>query len=472
MAPLISLKTSPLTNRIGSEYAHGDGGPLRLRVRSLLERVTSGKRLRLALSLALVSVVGLPASSAATQPQRLPPCTIKDFAPDLRASSKAFCAHVVESSETGSTIGLAFYVSRDAGYSFERASATGLVVTRADDVIDNLIISPLYESDHTVYVQTRSGLFATTDDGDTFTLVDRLATGGLAPFVAAPSLLNPQPHTAFAMVKGEFPALVDPPLHIPVAASPDEDRRFLIPPDFAESGEAYVIASHNDSPGKWHASIYRCNAVLTCTEKLHSFPQDWSFQGYGAGHEAWMAPDFRQSRRMYIYLENFKTNQYKAWISRDSGESFKPWASVNKLFWRTNRFKKLYGNKVRISVFLRLASHSRFPKTIFIYVWQSYESLTNYGEKPLKLRVPRSGVFRSKNHGDTWRWMGALPGNSNYGYPLSLESDGRLTMLAAKRGKPALNEEGKVYFPGYYGLFCSMNEGRSWTRGCPRQSTS
>lgn len=402
----------------------------------------------------------VPAAAEARPPSKQPPsCDAVDFAPDIEKTPVAFCARAIWG-ETGVT-SFAVYLSRDGGRGWSEASAAGLTVSSASDQVRDLIVSPRYDVDQTVYVQTVGGLFASTDEGETFSLVDPLAGGLLASFVSDGSLLSGGSSVAFAMARGDQSALVEPPLHVPVAGSPGNERRFLVPGDFATSGEAFVLSSVEEGPGLFHTSVYRCNAVLACAEELFAFPSGDTYQS-----DAYLAPDFTSSRRMYVFTEDLTDRPYldrKAWVSDDGGETFRRWKSVEKIFdASTTKFGR-YGTGVTAA---KLAVNPKRPKKVFLHV----ETTSRSRPQASPPAPPTFQLFVSHNRGETFKRIGhsllfnqkGRAGNLPWNTVVSdfdLESDGRLVVLS---GKLRMDDFDKTY----YGIFCSQDGGRRWTRGC------
>ncbi|MDQ4024011.1 MAG: hypothetical protein M3217_00750, partial [Actinomycetota bacterium] len=106
------------------------------------------------------------------------------LSPQFESDRRMFCVGRVPDLATR-TISTYFWVSSDAGATWTRAAAAGLVIGQTS-VPEQLVASPLYETDQTLFLHTDEGIWKTSDFGDTFTLVDGLANPGegrLAPFV-------------------------------------------------------------------------------------------------------------------------------------------------------------------------------------------------------------------------------------------------------------------------------------------------
>lgn len=382
-----------------------------------------------------------------------PPCQVVEFAESVEHNELGFCAHPMFSF-SGDVTGFALYVSKNGGHSWEKRAATGLTVQSTSDSVRRIFFSPAYPDDQTIYVQTAGGLYSSSDNAKSFVLVDSLATGLLEPYAPAPGLINPGPRLAFVMAQREMSAHIDPPLHLPVAGAPDEIRRFLVPEDFGETGEAFLFAHRDDAAGGEPAAVlYSCDSTLTCVEQLHAFP---SGQSLIAG--AWLAPDYAKSKRIFVVTENAREGTHMAWIGDDKGARFRPWTAVQGLLDKMAEFD-LPPTEIG------LASNTAFPKLLYLKLVAPDPDAASSPLAP-----PSHQLFKSVNAGKSFRrigwsrWTiaeqeGNLPWHRAYGSTtVSLESDGRLIATG----------EFLTQTKSYVGMFCSINGGRTWSRGCPR----
>lgn len=382
-----------------------------------------------------------------------PPCGWIDFAPDLGSTPDGYCAALDPS--TGE---ISFYRSHDRGVSWEKAAAIGLPVSPDSQL--EVVVSPAYEDDDAVFLQMPEGLYRSTDGGESFTVADRLGGfGPITPLLVDRAALGGQ--GASFVQASQISALIQPPLHIPVVGSPGTDRRFLVPHDFADSGEAFLLASMRSEAGNNFTGLFACTATFECPLELFTFPEDHTYQS-----EAWLAPDFRDSEEIYV-MTQLQGRQRKAWISKNAGESFAEWRGVGKILKRVDAMGGEVGD-------LDIAMNPRFPNKMFMHV--SVHGATAEG-RPVTPSSAYLQLFESKNGGRTWKRIGysfnslfqkegidSLPWNEfgpgmGNGVNISLESDGRLVVLAAL--KPRLDDP-------EFGLFCSTDWGRSWSSPCKR----
>lgn len=411
----------------------------------------SVRALGVAVAIALVATA--PGEALSSEPPR---CSRIAFASDLESDAVGFCTYK-EPTASGTATPILFYVSRDRGVTWEQSEALGLPTSSLQDA--KVHVSPLYEDDRTVYVETGTGLYASNDEGATFTLIDRLGFGVLTPFVIDSPHIAQGRRTAFVTARSELSALIDPPFHQLVAGSPARDRVFFVPQDFAESGEAYVLSSVPQDPGHNKTILYLCTSLFVCEEELFSFPLDQTYQG-----DAWIAPDFAASKHMYVVTQEGLSGHH-AWVSKDGGQSFKPWRSVNKEFDRITRYNDIWG--------IDIATHPRFPNRMYMHLGAAPDD-----DVSSPSAAPTFQVFESRNRGRTWKtlgssvhWLisegqqGTLPWNDGSTAPfdeinISMASDGRLIALASQH-RSIQDSSGRDR------LFCSTDWGRSWTSPCP-----
>lgn len=411
-----------------------------------------------------------PASSrpAPASPER---CELVAASPDYAKDRKLFCAGRIVQPETA-TIVTKFYVSTNGGKSWQQATAQGLVVdTRS--FLGQLVVSPRYTQDRAVYLHTDEGIWRTIDDGATFTLVNALANPGegrLAPYVEdAPGLQDQGPHTAFAFADGPSTARIDPPLHLPIPASPDDEVRFLIPAGFPAQGEAFVFSSNSDpsAGGPERLVLYSCVPGFSCAVELFRFPEATRLG------EAWLAPDYTTSKTIYVEVLSVDpadggSGTPTMWRSTDAGRTFSPWKSTNPLL-------KGVPSGGASQAHVGLAVDPTNPREIFLRV--SFDPLQYPDTLEESPRVvenpPAEQVFFSRDRGQSWKRVaygfsyrqkgksGNLPWNADsYMHPTHMFAlpDGKLMTIARRFGGG----------DSYEGPYCSVDDGRTWAKTCPR----
>lgn len=421
---------------------------------------------RLALLLLLLaSAASLESLASATPRPAAPPCTRVAFSAAFKQDRLAFCADVVFDFNLGRVTDITLFMTSDGGGSWRQRDARGVVVDDQDAMLGQLIVSPLYEEDRSIYLHTSKGLWKSSDDGDSFVLIDgaapaELYADRLSPYVE-PGVAGLLPErAAFGWANRRMSAKIDPPLHVPVVAAPMDARNFLIPPSFPEDAAmlfAYRIVA---DPPESHltTTLFSCTAQFACATPLFEFPTDLDYQG------AWLAPDYETSKTIYVAFQGWigNTNERQLWRSSDGGRTFAPLEKANGLLKAVERVDPF-------SPAIGLGISDADANRLFLRI--SYKTLPAEDEKHPK-NPPYEQVFTSDDRGETWKRIayargrdqpgkrGTLPWNTHNWRAapaafISIEDD-RLFVLAEK-----LSNSGR-----YVGLFCSVDEGRTWERLC------
>lgn len=378
-------------------------------------------------------------------------CRLVAYSPDFSTDRTMFCAGL-DIDIVRRTIQTSFFVSKDAGATWARPAADGLV-TGTNSRPEQLIVSPLYRTDKALFLHTDEGIWKTTDFGETFVLVDSLANPGegrLAPIVETVG----GERTVFAFANAELTAKIDPPLHVPVAGAPEPELRFVIPPTFAETGEAFVVARR---PGETPAVIlFGCNSALACTDELFEFPPRDEFGNL------WLGPMTANGRSMFV--ETLRSARpgvsYPVlWRSLDGGRTFVEWSEPNRVL---EPIRGVDGRFARTG----LAQDPGDPARLFLRV--SYMPATR--GRASRTNPPGEQIFRSDDGGTTWRRVAYGLSFKQTGKPGRLpwshvNEQSQAHMAFAAEGH--LVALGNVFGPdGYKGPFCSRDFGRHWARAC------
>lgn len=96
---------------------------------------------------------------------------------------------------------------------------------------------------------------------------------------------------------------------------------------------ALALTTWVDSLGRvgYTTHLYTCDAVMLCTNRLHTFAID------GPPLGVWLAPDFATSRTMYVAINVSQPSLIREgkvttlFQSRDGGRSFAPLTGANRL---------------------------------------------------------------------------------------------------------------------------------------------
>lgn len=417
-------------------------------------------------AMAATAMLAAPASGyeARRAAAPTPECVSADFSPDFVTDRKGFCVAFDPSDGAASTY--RFFRTDDGGATWERREATGWTMA-GDDLVGSVIVSPGYSTDRTIFVQTNRGVFATTDEGESFTLVDNIAGTGpsgpnLSAFLEDAAGLPGSPEgerPVLALAAGDSSMKIDPPHRFPITGAPFDERRFLFPVDPEDEWSGYAMTLEIDNTQgiapRSRNVLFRCNEQLVCAEQLFAFPWGWQFEPRGG---IWFSSDFSQSAHIYVTasrpLGGFSS--LKAWKSDDGGVTFRPWDSVNRML---RPLRRLSSSRPTIG----LGIHPARPRTVYMRLGYTLA----FDEEDRYAPVER--FFVSRDRGRTWKLLafrrdedqrgskGTIPWDRNWGYPVnnyvSVMADGTLFVMARDLG-------------GHSGLYCSTDGGRTWAPSC------
>ena len=409
-----------------------------------------------AAAIAAVSV-GLPAPAAAAAPV---PCETVFVSPTFARDRTAACLYRKDSNSP-----MLLATSTDGGRSWHKAAMTGLARPEGVHGIDLTVrFSPAYATDRTVLAVTGSGLFASTDRGATFSLVDGLVGGGgfgnplvyLAPAPAATApVTGTGKHLYVLFAAGYRSALVDATArwHQPITAVPGGSTV-----RFALGGPSPVAFGYSDDPLTQHQVLaaYRCTADFSCAEKLFSFPPGVRFAMTGDEQVQTL-----RDGSLLVTLTDAARDVH-VWRSTNGGATFAVWQPVDAVLTPVNRTTE---GAPRVSLVPDPASSKR----LFLRATGG----PAYG-RWAKDAPPAEQLFRSDDGGRTWRRLGyqravfqpgrrgTLPWNEATADPAGIvpAGDGRTVLVAATYVSPGEASAGRT------GVFCSRDSGLHWSRTC------
>ena len=379
------------------------------------------------------------------------PCSSLALSPNFSRDGTAYCAGIDREQETAGQYAVVVWKTQNRGRSWQRMAASGM---QGATGIDDFLHSPKGVAEPELFIRTNRGLWRSADSGESFALIDTLASDShanlLSPFISQSNLLGGGAHTAFAFADQDLPAVIDPPLHIPVTATPGYEEQFLIPASYPDS-PAFAIGTDRQTVIK--PTLYRCETGFSCGIPLFTFP------GSGFPVDAWFAPDYETSSEIYVLVRSFPGEQHlHMWRSQDGGLTFKPMESVNRLIRPVNKHSSASGfNSVT------LAMNPAFPSRYYLRIDSPIT-------KAFPPAPPSHQLFRSGDKGLTWKRVsyglggsqkgrpGRLPWNRAAGqpsWPIELASDGRL--FAIGEHSPTKR---------YKGLYCSTDQGVTWAFLC------
>ncbi len=395
------------------------------------------------------SGLSAPASSAAVSPS---PCTELSLSPTFSTDGTAVCGGVVLDPGTGAATAPAVFVTTDKGHSWRKASANGIAITRPDDYVGGVSLSPRYSVDHMIFVQlARAGLFVSVDRGETFTLVSPLGLGQITPYVATPGGLTDvaRPLLLHADASGNDVSMqIDPSSHAvaPVPGTPGGDREFAVSPRYATDGLAFAAAAVASADRTYSSpAVFACAAGFACTDQRFLGPPRSTFE------RLWVLPSTTPSG-FVVAVVVLVGSTPKVWWSVDGGSTFQPWASVDAIVAR------MAPHPAQIAV----VADPSVPRRM--YLRASWVSVNG--------DPPDEQIFTSNDAGAHWSrvsygtWIGPRhvgpmpaiePGEGRWipGGFIAAGGNGRLFLLAGGR-----------HHPGYSGPYCSRDGGKTWNRFC------
>lgn len=408
----------------------------------------------LALILSLISIA--PAASAQSYVYQ-PLCEAFAMSPAFPEDRTAFCVtNVYVGGSPVPSGSMEVWRTNDGGSTWMSTAGVGL---QGFGIAfpNNLLISPDYSQNHTLYVQvifgSRPGLYRSTDDGDSFLPIDPLADwGGLYPSltITRHPLALPEPlgasNDAFAYA-ASTPALITPPLHRPVVASVGAEMQFVLPPSFPEE-EGYLIARQGGapSPEPSHVEFLACDANLLCEGQLFSFESGWAFVNAGFVDGV-----------LFVALNHEEEGWTKIWRSSDRGRTFEVWKSVQALLPNGHLGPPAF---TWISIAVDDLGH--------YYMRISYNALE------FRKGTPAERFFVSADSGRSWKQVASGLGLNQRGVAgdvpwirragpkhargdIYASDDGRLFVLAESIDKNLRS---------YIGPFCSTDGARTWAKVC------
>lgn len=406
-----------------------------------------------------VALAGLTAPPALSAPVNPSPCTEMALSPTFASDGTAVCAGMVYDKTTGAATSAAVFVTTDKGKSWRKATAAGIAITRAEDSVRGVVLSPRFLSDRLIFVQiARAGLLASTDLGETFTPVSPLGLGRMTPYIATPDVLADlaRPLILHADAAGNDVSMqVDPVSRAltPVPGTPAKDHQFAVSPRYATDGLAFAGGTlvPADDQAASYPVVYACGAGFACNEVRFTGPKLAKFE------RLWTLPA-ATSTGFSLVLRLMVGSTPKLWRSTDGGKTFQPWTSVNTI-----------GSTIAKngSAHLDVAADPLQPKRLFLrasWTWTTYR----------RTNPPNEQLFVSEDAGQRWRLVsygtltsglrhiGPIPEmepspdvlSTPVGFVLA-GGGGRLFILAGSRGNP-----------NYTGPYCSRDGGKSWARFC------
>jgi hypothetical protein len=400
-----------------------------------------------ALALLAAGTVG-PARAAAPSVV----CETVALSPNFAKDKTMFCAYSALAANRLSDPVL-LYRSTNAGRTW---SSPVTVSSEPGDFVGNLYVSPTYPVDHTLFVETYSGGYVSTDSGKTFS---RIGNGlQFSPFFAtvftdeAPAgPVRPQLITVDAV----FDPLLTPyrglsrPLLNPATGA--MAMHYLVPPDFASAGNAVLIAEGGmDADDDAQLRALACNRQFVCTDPIYTFPMPSNGKDPYLDYTGAIYPGAKDN-----YVVTKTDDDFPVWQvlrTPDNGQTWQSWTSVEKLLRGAHYYTEAF-----------VFGSPDAPNRLFLRI-----STLDEGARD---GVPQEQLFRSDDKGATWHRIGFAWGSTQ-------KARSRSTLpwnsLRLAYQAPIVAPGGRLYLIGgqrsgkkdkYLGTFCSPDLGRTWVRG-------
>jgi hypothetical protein len=415
----------------------------------------------------------VPFASAGLPPPPVISCSEFTASPEFASDHTAFCGGHLVNPATGQTVGFKVYRTTDGGRTWATAAAAGLSSFGTDGRLTYLAVSPLFKTDQTLFAQVGdSGLFASTDSGESFLPVDPLGRGALSSYVmdaatpALPGLRQPASllgqagaHVVFMMAAAASQdgqpnqsALVDPLAHshTTVRGTPGRDRLFAVSDTFSRDSSAFAVADTGIGLNA-QVKVFRCDVTFACGQLLIAFPKRWTFD------RIWLSRNFVSTRTVYASVTT-TDGARTLWWSRDAGSTWSRWTSAERLYAPILALKKdIRGYAVGAGT----------GHTLFLRV--AYSPETSSASAP-----PAEQFFRSADGGVNWTRVsygrsriqlgarGTMPqDNSLIDFADGNMSPGALTVASTRTIFALGGGSGS-----YGGFYCSWDGGVHWGRLC------
>lgn len=394
-------------------------------------------------------------AAAPASPSAPPLCESVVVSPAYRTDRTLVCVH------RGPDHARILAVSRDRGRTWHVPAMSGLVRPPGlSGVKISVALSPRFGADRALYATTGSGTFVSTDFAETFGPVDALTKpsdrANPVAFVGRPAPLPTgavsEPTVLLAHAGGRMSGIIDPrerTRRIAIGVPGVGAMLFVVPPVAdAPAGSLTIVneeAAVGDGPS--HAQVYRCDAALTCAERLFTFPDGHLFS---VTAQLLRHPD--GSFVAVLSGDDEPHGSTRVWRSTDGGATFTPWRAVERL---------LAPSEAGVAPpYVAFASDAAAPRRVYLRVETAVGMHGWWKSAP-----PASQIFRSDDAGATWRRVGysfalGQPGKRPTfpwragGWMLQVTPDGR---LLADGGNDAVDT-----------TWCSVDGGRRWYAGCPR----
>ena len=407
-----------------------------------------------------VTVAAAP-SRAASAPFA---CETVAVSPAFARDRTAFCVYRANSVDPR-----LLAVTTNGGRSWRKPATTGL--TRPAGVAGvglGIQVSPTYAADSVLLATTGNGTFLSTDRGESFTLVDALISGtgpgnplayvAEAPPATAP-VTGPGSRLYLLDAAGYRSARTDvgAKLHQPVLGVPGgATLRFALP----RTSTPFAFGYESPPGGAGQVlTTYRCTTDFACPQKLFSFAPGLGFAAPGEERVQELG-----STTVVVFLID-AARDARVWRSTDSGATFAPWTSVEKLLAPVNKTSDRFP-------YVSIGVDPARPKQLYLRV-SGHPARGGVWPKGAR---PAEQLFRSDDAGATWRLIAWQRAVSQPGPRGTLPWNGPATGADPAGVFPA-GDGVTVFAVGDYvssgeatnnvrSVFCSRDRGLHWRTAC------
>lgn len=431
-------------------------------------RMTLRRRSLVATLAALAVASAAPSGAAASQ--ALPACTYVVPSPDFVHDNALVCAQMVFTPQATLTL----FTSKNGGRSWRKAPAIGLTYTPTDAITSVPRFSPNYAKDHLLFVNTDTGVFASTDLADSFTVMDPNSKGQPYPYRGSAGRLGP-------ILAGDRLFLASfgtPDLRLDYASGlkqpivggwddPTAPISLVIPPDALSPTSPLLLAvqtATTSSGGQPPHTLWECTDDATCTSSR------FTFDSRDRPEQFWRVRLAKGRTALVIRIRRqLAIGQTEVLLrSEDDGRTFVPFSSLQKLRDATI---SAGGRQVEVN----LASHPRYPGVVLARI-ASQPATSTWAPKQL----PAQQLFRSADGGATWTRVAYQLGIGQPGRPGTLPFNSAGYGRAPEAAPIVLTAEGRLLVPARFSgvvkgvdvdrssVFCSTDLGRTWHLLCPR----
>jgi len=380
--------------------------------------------------------VAMPASAA-----RPPACQEVAFSPAFSRDRTMWC------SESVADDGAYVYRSTDAGRTWGR----GVQVKSGDgrQFMARVLVSPLYATDRRVLVWTTEGLYESLDGGVTFSGEPVAEPNAQAtPYVD--TMVTGKARAAFVYgVGGNGTYDTELGRRSVVGAPGNEVLRYLVPSSFAQTRKAVAVSipsatladrNHNAVTPETTVAI-RCEGDFVCAERGQDFGRLFVD----------VIDDLGRPDQHYVMGREFTwqsdgtitKGKERAWRTNDAGQSWTEWASVEHVL------------NLRTDDSTWTITGSPDSRRLFL----SVTSVLSSGKDNLSVTDDTYAMtlWRSDDDGATWHRLSVpwtRPPLGVHPVTITAQTGNRLYATASR--------------PGFTGLFCSLDNGRTWRTGTCR----